>query len=549
MFRSIFLKTLRDQRWPTLIWSALVMLILLSGYAAFGQVDAGQIAALLRNPALRFFGDPVAVDTAAGFVTFRYGSFFAIALGIFAVLAGSRLLRGEEARGSLDLLLATPRSRAALLREKTLAVVVILLALGLAFAIGALVGEAGQGGPIGAGGALMAGLNLGLLLFFYAMLALFVSQFTRAPGAAAGIAGGLFAFFFMLDATARIYPKAAWVRYLTPNAYYGRSKPLIPDYGANFGAMALLGALGLLLLAGSAALFAGRDIGGVARLPFIGVRRAALDTAPEQQIARAAHDPWLWSVFWRALRATGPALGGWAFGAFLYAAYGTGIVTSSEEQLRIALAGSPALTRLFGENRLATDNGFLSVTVFVTITIVALLHALLRAADWPADQDNGRLDIVLSAPQPRWRVALQSYGAALVGFVLLALAVAVGIVLGAAVTRLPLDTGRVFAAALALVPPMTVIAGAVYALGARLRAGITTGIVGAYLGVAFFSDLLRSFLRLPSWAQRLSIFTAYGTPIVDGINWTASIALLALAVVFVGIGVSLFQTGDMRQGG
>lgn len=551
MLRSIFLKTIRDQRWSLLIWSALVVLILLASYAAFAQFDAGQLVVLARNPALTFFNDPVAVDTVGGFVTFRHGFFFSLALGIFAVLFGGRLLRGEEERGSLDLLLATPHSRAAVLREKALASAVIVLVLGAAVAVGALAGEASLGGPVGVGGALLAGLNLSLLLFFYAMLALFIAQYTRASGAAAGFAGGLYALFFILDGTARVYPGAAWVRYLSPNYYYGRSKPLIPDYGANVGAMALLLALGLLLLAGSAVIFAGRDIGGVARLPRFGGSRGALapTTPPDRQIARAAHDPWLWSVFLRALRATAPALGWWMAGIFLYAAYGTGITQSSAEQLQQAMRGSPALAQLLGANATSTTSGFLSFVVFLIVSIAAMLYALTRAANWPADHDNGRLDIVLSTPEPRWRIALRSYGAALVGFVLLTLACAAGIVVGAFATRLPLDTGRVFAAALALAPPMALIAAAVYALGARLRAGVTVGIVGAYLGVAFFAELFRSFLRLPGWVRQLSIFTAYGAPIVDGVNGVSVAVMLLLAALLVGIGVALFQTGDIRQGG
>jgi len=105
------------------------------------------------------------------------------------------------------------------------------------------------------------------------------------------------------------------------------------------------------------------------------------------------------------------------------------------------------------------------------------------------------------------------------------------------------------AASLALVPPMALVASAVYALGARLRSTIDLEIVGGYLGIAFFMDLLRSALKLPNWTQHLSIFTAYGTPIADGVNWTSISVMLLLAALFTGIGVYLFQTGDIRQGG
>jgi ABC-2 type transport system permease protein len=551
MLRSIFWKTMREQRWALLIWSVLVMLILISVYASLSQLDVSQLGSLTQNRAYAFLSEPVATDTPSGYVTWKYGFSFSLMLSIFAMLVGSRLVRGEEARGSMDLLLTTPRARKDVLREKVLATVVSVGVLGLAFGVGALLGEASQHDSPSAGGALLAGFDLSLLLFFYAMLALFISQYTRTAGTAAGMTGALYALFFVLDGTGRAYPHVAWVQRLSPNYYYGMSKPLIPSYGTNFGAMALLLALGLLLLVGSVVIFLRRDIGAVATLPlprFLG-NRTARTVSPEAQIDHAAHDPWLRSVLARSLRAGGPGLGWWLLGIFLYAAYGAGIVKSSEQQLRDAIKGSPAIAQLFGANLLETDYGFVSLAVFLIVSIAVMLYALIRANDWPAYQDNGRLDIVLSTPQPRWRVALQWYGATLVGFILLALANAVGIMVGSAATNLSLDAGRVFAASLALVPPMALVASAVYALGARLRSTIDLEIVGGYLAIAFFMDLLRSTLKLPNWTQHLSIFTAYGTPIADGVNWTSVSVMLLLAASFTGIGVYLFQTGDIRQGG
>ena len=548
MLRSIFWKTMREQRWALLIWSGLVVLILVAVYASLSQIDVSQLGSLTQNRAYVFLNDPVATDTASGYVTFKYGFSFSLMLSIFAMLLGSRLVRGEEARGSMDLLLATPHSRKDLLREKVLATVVSVSVLGLAFGVGALLGEASQHDAPSAWGALLAGVDLSLLLFFYAMLALFISQYTRTAGTAAGATGALYAIFFVLDGTGRAYPSLAWVQRLSPNYYYGLSKPLIASYGTNFGAMALLLVLGLLLLTGSAVIFLKRDMGAVQTLPFRRIHRNSA-IFPDAQIARAAHNPWLRSIVARTLRAGGPGLGWWMLGVFLYAAYGAGIVKSSERQLRDAIAGSPAFTQLFGANLLATDYGFVSLAVFLIVSIAAMLFALIRANDWPANQDNGRLDIILSTPQPRWRVALQWYATALVGFILLALANALGIMVGAAATDLTLNVGRVLAASLALVPPMALIAGAVYALGARLRSAVDLEIVGGYLGIAFFMDLLRSALKLPHWTQQLSIFTAYGTPITDGVNWASVGVMLLLAALFTGMGVYLFQTGDLRQGG
>lgn len=551
MLRSIFLKTLREQRWPVLIWSLIISGVTVAGYEAFTQVNPKEIVTFANNKAFVFFSDPVEVGTASGFVTFRYGFFFSLVLSIFVVLIGGRLLRGEETRGSMDLLLARPRSRGRVFAEKVLASGVSILILGLAFSAGAMLGEDRLHLAVSAGGALLAGLNLSLLLFFYAMLALLISQYTQTSAAASSLAGGLYALFFVLDGTGRVYESVAWVRRVSPNFYYDLSKPLIASYGTNVAAMAFLLALGLLLLSASATVFLRRDVGSVASLPLLGPRRLRANQvqSAETVIDRAAGDRWLTSVFMRSLRASGPALLWWTLGIFIYAAYGSGIAKSSEQQLRDALHGSSVASTLFRDALLASSNGFLSLIVFLFASIVAMLYALMRAGDWPSDQDNGRLDLVLSTPHPRWQVALQTYSAAVIGFVLLAIATAGGVLAAAAATHLTVDTGRVFAASLAFIPPMAVVAGAVYALGARLRSGAVMGIVGAYLAVAFFMDLLKSLLNLPGWIERLSLFNAYGQPMLDGVNWMTSATMVALAILFTAAGIYLFQTGDLRQGG
>jgi hypothetical protein len=100
MLRSIFAKTMREQRWALSIWSALIVLMLVAVYAGLSQVDLNQLGDLTQNRAYLFLNDAVATNTASGYVTFKYGFFFSLVLSIFALLVGSRLLRGEEARGS-----------------------------------------------------------------------------------------------------------------------------------------------------------------------------------------------------------------------------------------------------------------------------------------------------------------------------------------------------------------------------------------------------------------------------------------------------------------
>src|SRR5258708_7169194 len=54
--------------------------------------------------------DAIAVDTIGGYATFKIGTFIFL-IAIWPLLAASRTLRGEEDRGSMDVLLSLPRPR------------------------------------------------------------------------------------------------------------------------------------------------------------------------------------------------------------------------------------------------------------------------------------------------------------------------------------------------------------------------------------------------------------------------------------------------------
>src|SRR4051794_17078670 len=125
MFRSIFTKTLRDWRVAILLWGiglALMVFLYFPLYSSqLAGMSADTIAALAESQ--RFFAEPVAITTAAGYVTWKVVASLPVMLGIWAARAGGRLGRYAEERGSLDVILSTPRSRARYLGEGIAALV------------------------------------------------------------------------------------------------------------------------------------------------------------------------------------------------------------------------------------------------------------------------------------------------------------------------------------------------------------------------------------------------------------------------------------------
>ena len=72
-----------------------------------GGFAASGLRALAENPAIRIlFGTPVALDDVGGFTVWRTGSLCCVLASVWILLAATRITRGEEDAGRLELLLA-----------------------------------------------------------------------------------------------------------------------------------------------------------------------------------------------------------------------------------------------------------------------------------------------------------------------------------------------------------------------------------------------------------------------------------------------------------
>src|SRR5437667_5449552 len=228
MFRSILSKSLRDYRVPMLAWGFGMALFMV---AVVGTATPAVVTAFISFARiLSFLGDFYAMNTPEGYITFRYmETTWPLLLSLWPILAGARLVRGEEERGTMDVLLATPEPRARLLLEKVGALAIALLVIAVLFALGVVGGEAGLGGHVDFVRALLAGLNLSLLAFFFGMVALLISQLTVSRRAAAGWASGLLILSVLLNMTGREL-SGIWVQYLSPFYYYNLNRPLLPGF-------------------------------------------------------------------------------------------------------------------------------------------------------------------------------------------------------------------------------------------------------------------------------------------------------------------------------
>jgi ABC-2 type transport system permease protein len=544
LLRSIFLKTLRDYRVAILGWGIGMGLVVVSPMAS--------VAALVTTPQAReqlvglaasfaWNADPIKVDTIGGYATFKIG-FFVFLIVIWPLLVGSRMLRGEEERGSMDVLLSLPRPRLNVALEKLAAMWTALFAMGVLIGLLAFAGGKKFGADFGLGDGLLYGLNLALICAVFGCLALLISQFTQERGPAAGATAGLLVFFIVLDMVHRVVPNSEWISRLSPIYYYNLSKPLIPSFGTNFGAMAVELVLAAILGGAAIWLFVRRDAGGTVPLP----RWLQL---PEHQASRALPvGEWsLRSVYARSMGMIAMPTFWWTLGIAAFAAFMVYAVQLLETKMSSLLSDSPTFATLIknlGGGDASVNAGLLSA-IFFFLPLALMAFAVTQVNGWSADEQDGRLELVLAAPQSRSAVLLGRFAALATATIAIAVVTLLACFASAAASGLKLDAGNLTAAMLGMIPLGLLVAAIGYLASGWLRTAADTGLLSFVLAFWFFLSFIGPELKLPDATLRLSAFYYYGTPLLHGWQPASVLGVLAVAAVALVLGTMRFANKDI----
>jgi ABC-2 type transport system permease protein len=541
---SVYLKTLRDYRVAILGWGIGMGLVILSPMASVNAlVTTPQAREALVSLAATFAwnADVVAVDTIGGYATWKIGVFIFL-ITVWPLLAASRMLRGEEDRGSLDVLLSVPRPRVRVALEKLAAMWTALIAMGVLIGLLAFAGGKKFGGEFNLVDALLFGLNVALVCAVIGGIALLISQFTQERGPAAGWTAGLLLIFIVLDMVHRVVPDTEWISHLSPLYYYNLSKPLVPGHGANAAAMLFLLALALALSGTAIWLFARRDVGGTVTLP----RWLRL---PERQSSRAlpVADWSLRSVYARSLGMVAIPTIWWTLGIAGFAAWMVFAVQQMESTLSKLLADSPTITNFIkniGVGDASLNASFLSA-MFFFLPLFLMAFAVTQVSGWSADEQEGRLELVLATPQPRFQVVLARFAAlstATIVIGVLTLAASAG---AAAAAGLNLDSGNLAAATLGMIPLGLLVAAIGYLASGWLRTAADTGLLSFLLAAWFFISFIGPELKLPDATLRLSAFYYYGTPLLHGLQLTSVLGVIAVAAAALSLATLRFARKDI----
>jgi Putative exporter of polyketide antibiotics len=545
-FTSVYLKTLREVRIAILGWGVgmgLLLYVVLSAVPSLIETPQARAALVSLANSFNWLAEPVAIDTPGGYATWKYG-FTILVVAIWPLLACSRLLRGEEERGSLDILLSLPRGRWRVALEKLTAVWTALLGMGLLIALLTFAGGQRVSANFGLGDALLFGLNVVLICGVFGSIALLLSQFTRERGTASGLTGGLLLVFIVLDMVHRVIPNTEWISRLSPVYYYNLSKPLVPSYGTNVGAMLVLLALSILLSGAALVFFVRRDIGGTVALPgFLRLPERAVRPA----YALPANAWSLRSVYTRSLRMIMVPACWWTLIIAGFAAWMVVVTKQTEVQLTSLYESSPLLkdfiTKVGGGD--ITTNATMLSALFVILPLLLMTFAVTQANRWSSDEEDGRLDLVLATPQSRLAVLLGRFGALATAMVIMGLLTLAATALASVTSGLKLDGGNLAAATLSIVPLGLLMAALGYLLAGWLRTAVDTGILSFLLVIWFSISFVGPELQWPDSTLRLSAIYYYGTPLLHGLPLGDMLGVLVVAVAALALASVRFVRKDI----
>lgn len=484
-----------------------------------GAIDQSGLQALVENPAIRIlFGPPVALDDAGGFTVWRTGTPLLILASVWILLAATRITRGEEDAGRLDLLLAG-RLRMVNVVLRSMAVLGCT-ALVISTAVGAGLVAAGTDAT---GALVYAAAFLGATLAF-ATGGVLASQIMATRSAAVGVTVGLLGMAMLVRMLADGAPKLAWLAWTTPFGLTARAAPYADN---RVGPLLVLA--GLPVAFGLAALVAARnrDVGR-------GLVKLAVRRRPRTAL--------LGSISGFAVRRAIRPTAAWATGIGAYFLLVGALIASILEffdtNRRFAELAAAA-----GFAGLDSANGFAGA-LFSLLAIPTGLYAASRLAALVTDERARRWTPLFATDVSRIRMAGTEITAVTTGVILLHVIAGLAMWAGAAITGAPLAIDDALAGALNSASIAWLAVGA-----AALAVGWLPSAVGAVGAIpvagGFLLNVVTEGTNAPKWIADLSPFAHLPAVPNASPDWAAVAAFTVTGVSLVALGLTAFARRDL----
>ena len=536
-FGSIFGKTIRDSRLAFIIAAGMLGgMALVMGAAiatifptAQARLDVNALFGSIPASLNRLFTNTdlmgTSVGTLGGYVTYKYGIVFALGTAVWSVMALSGTLAGEARRGSLDFVAAAPFGKRRIGLEKLAAHLVLLwlamliLTLAVTFSSNTF-GEAALGDAIPLGSAFGFAAWIGALAMFFGGLAFMLSPLLGRAGGA-GVAGIALAGTWVINGL-NIGPLFV----LSPFAWTFNHIPLVGIF--DWSSVGLVFVLGAAFLAVGIELFQRRDLGVTVGLSLPSLPAAVLGVrgptarAFGEQLPRA----FAWGI--------GLGLLGVLFASF------AGVLA---DQIANISGIATVFATLFPGVDFNSVGGWMQLYAEI-LFIAAGFAGTTLVSKWASDENDGRLEEVLSVPMSRARWVISGGIAALAAVVVMTVLLAAGIVIGSAIGGLSAGDAVLGTAALGLFAAAVVGVG--FAIGGVWKTSLAAELAAVFVVVTYLIQLIAPAFKAPDWITNLALTVHFGTPMAGHWDIYGVLAAIVIAVGGILIGAWGFTRRDTR---
>ncbi|HZK72419.1 MAG TPA: ABC transporter permease subunit [Clostridia bacterium] len=505
-----------------------------AGSTAESQAAFGRAVLLVARQFAFIIPLPVHPETLGGYEQYKWLSGAIILMVIWAGLTGVGIGRGDEDRGLTEQWIAAGVSRTRLLLARSAAFGLVLLVacfasvLGISAIAPAVHQDPNLAGEVGKGLSMAAGI------FACYAIALLISQLPAERQTATALGVGALVLLLIFNGIADTIDSASWIGVVSPFHWMERTTSAAPggtfDLGATLGlvvaAAALLGAV--------IPIYQRRDLGSGL---FTWGRRAgtALRVASRNVMLRMPFTEGIWEQR--------VGLSVWVVSTLLLGS----LMVSVTKSMGDALFSDPKLAQLFQNAAPGPKYAALLGLVWFGIALLLLAgYAVVQVSRWSAQDQEGRVEMLLSTPISRTRVVIERALEFAVASLLIVSAGYIGVASEVPSSGLNLDAGHVFAAS-ALMWPFALAFGGLGVAVASRWPRIAVPFLAAFAVIEYILGDLAPLFKLPDWMANLSMFHLYGNPVVGNLSWTPAISMVLVFVAGFGAATVLMRLRDVSS--
>jgi len=199
---------------------------------------------------------------------------------------------------------------------------------------------------------------------------------------------------------------------------------------------------------------------------------------------------------------------------------------------------------------LGSAEGYLQSEVFFFMAPLLLLVLTVGFGGGTIirEEERGTLDLLMSTPLPRWRLVIEKSAAMVIITVVAALALWLGLAIGASIAGVDISVGRMLQASLSCVL-LGLVFGALALTIACIsgKRGLSIGVAAGLGVVTFFLNGFGASIEMLEPYRKLSPFYYYSAaePLMNGLSLGHAAVLLGLIVLLLGVALVAFERRDL----